>query len=194
MPLQNRVDPWGGLAAVASKGDLMGNRGGRIHDAARKLTRRRWASNRWIACEISFKGRHRTIWGDSYTELFFLDEVTALAAGHRPCFECRRAEARAFAGGRPLAEFDRTLHAERTGDRPVVAVATLAEGAMVEMNGEAFARRGAGLLRWSFEGYTGLVNITPGMHAKLLTPPTIAAILHGGYQPRWHQSANQWNE
>jgi hypothetical protein len=194
MPLQNRVDPWGALAAVPSRGALMGNRGGRIHDTQQKLGRRRWASKRWIACEMSFKGRHRTIWGDSYTEVFFLDEVTALAAGHRPCFECRRAEAKAFLAGRPLAEFDRQLHAERTGDRPFAALADVPDGAMVEMADAAFARFGSRLLRWSFEGYTQATEIDESRRVKLLTPPAITAILKDGYQPRWHQSAKQWND
>ncbi len=138
MPLQNRVDPWGELVAVSARGLLMGNRGGRIHDSEQKLGHRRWASRRWIACEMSFKGRRRTIWGDSYTELFFLDEVTALAAGHRPCFECRRTEAKAFVAGRPLDAFDRQLHAERTGEKPVVLLAGQPDGAMVDVDGEAW--------------------------------------------------------
>ena len=97
MPLQNRVDPWGELHAVAARGTMMGNRGGRIHDEHRSLGARRWTSRRWICCELAFKGWWRPVMGRGYTELFFLDEVTALAAGHRPCFECRRAEAKAFA-------------------------------------------------------------------------------------------------
>ena len=114
MTLQNRVDPRGNLHAVDAKGTLMGNRGGRFHRDDQTLGRRRWAGNRWIACELAFRDRPpRHVWGSSYTELFFLDEVTALAAGHRPCFECRRAEAKAFLGDRPLAAFDRQLHAER---------------------------------------------------------------------------------
>ena len=103
-PLANRVDPSGAIQAVAARGTLMGNRGGRIHLAADpetgegpRLGRRRWASRQWICCVLAFKGRRRQVMGPGYTELFFLDEATALAAGHRPCFECRRAEALAFA-------------------------------------------------------------------------------------------------
>ncbi len=98
MPLQNRVDPFGDLFADAARGLLMGNRGGRLHDGQRKLGARRWTSKQWICCRLQFKNRHRQVWGNSYTELFFLDEVTAFAAGHRPCFECRREEAERFAG------------------------------------------------------------------------------------------------
>src|SRR5436190_2485324 len=97
MPLQNRVDPFGELFADPARGTLFGNRGGRIHTDDRRLTRRRWASRQWICCVLKFKGRQRDVWGRYYTELFFLDEVTALAAGHRPCFECRRKNAEAFA-------------------------------------------------------------------------------------------------
>ena len=100
----------------------MGNRGGRLHRADGTLGAARWRSRAWIACLTEFRGRRREVWGDGYTEIFFLDEATALAAGHRPCFECRRADARAFAAawGRaagtapPTApEMDRVLHAER---------------------------------------------------------------------------------
>ena len=97
MPLQNRVSPFGELFATPARGTLMGNRGGRLHVAQRKLGARRWSSRQWICCVLDFKNRHRKVWGDSYTELFFLDEVTALAAGHRPCFECRRKDAETFA-------------------------------------------------------------------------------------------------
>jgi hypothetical protein len=97
MPLPNRVSPFGELVASPGRGTLMGNRGGRLHDAQRKLTARRWVNRAWICCRLEFKDRHRDVWSDSYTELFFLDEVTAFAAGHRPCFECRRKDAEQFA-------------------------------------------------------------------------------------------------
>src|SRR5919204_5257344 len=127
MPLPNRVDPFGELFATSARGTLFGNRGGRFHRDDRTLGRRRWVSRAWICCVLEFKGRHRTVWGRGFTELFFLDEVTALAAGHRPCFECRRADAKAFAAafarghgnrGTPRApEIDRVLHAERLDSR-----------------------------------------------------------------------------
>ena len=97
MPLQNRVSPFGALFISPARGTLMGNRGGRLHGADRTLSSRRWASKQWICCRLDFNNRRRTVWGNSYTELFFLDEVTAFAAGHRPCFECRRQEAESFA-------------------------------------------------------------------------------------------------
>ena len=96
-PLQNRVAPDGSLHAVPERGMFMGNRGGRLHRPDGTLGRARWRSRAWICCLTEFRGRHRQVLGEGYTELFFLDEATALAAGHRPCFECRRADARAFA-------------------------------------------------------------------------------------------------
>ena len=116
MPLPNRVTPFGDLIAVASRGLFMGNRGGRFHRDDRTLGARRWASRQWICCVTEFKQRHRAVWGNRYTELFFLDEPTAFAAGHRPCFECRRRDAVAFAANwaasleepaPPAAEMDR---------------------------------------------------------------------------------------
>src|SRR3954451_19856984 len=97
MALQNRVDPFGELIATSARGLLFGNRGGRFHRDPETLGNRRWASRQWICCVLAFKQRHRKVWRNGYTELFFLDEVTALAAGHRPCFECRRKDAKAFA-------------------------------------------------------------------------------------------------
>ena len=127
MPLQNRVNPFGELCAFSARGLFMGNRGGRFHTDARTLTARRWASRQWICCVLDFKGRRREVWGRFYTELFFLDEPTALAAGHRPCFECRRKDAQAFAEKwrevhqyrkPPYAvEMDTVLHAERLRGR-----------------------------------------------------------------------------
>src|SRR5438093_11433404 len=127
MPLPNRVTPLGELVAVASRGLFMGNRGGRIHRNDRTLGTRRWASRAWICCVTRFKGRHRAVWGHGYTELFFLDEPTALAAGHRPCFECRRRAALAFAASwaaarhAPVppraAEMDRVRSEERRGGK-----------------------------------------------------------------------------
>src|SRR5262249_5883937 len=99
MPLQNRVTPFGALVATSARGTIYGNRGGRFHRDDRTLGTRRWASRQWICCVLSFKGRRHEVWGRRYTALFFVDEVTALAAGHRPCFECRRAAATAFAEG-----------------------------------------------------------------------------------------------
>ena len=96
MTLQNRVTPRGEITAHPARGTMMGNRGGRLHDEARRLGARRWVSRAWICCVIAFRGRRRRVMGAGYTELFFLDEAVALAAGHRPCAECRCAAFDAF--------------------------------------------------------------------------------------------------
>ncbi len=206
MPLQNRVTPFGELVAVASRGQFMGNRGGRLHRDDRTLGARRWVSRQWICCVTRFKGRHRAVWGNGYTELFFLDEPTALAAGHRPCFECRRRDAVAFAASWaaarhasvPLraAEMDRVLHAERLDGRGkrrhALPIDRLPDGAMLTMPGEpetAFVLRGEFLLPWRPEGYGDARERPRGILVDVLTPPSILAILAHGYRPHWHPSA-----
>jgi hypothetical protein len=204
--LQNRVDPFGDLKAVSARGLLLGNRGGRIHTGERTLTRRRWTSRAWICCLLAFKNRHRAVWGNSYTELFFLDEPTALAAGHRPCFECRRADALAFAAawarGHGLAApprapaMDTVLQAQRLDGRVKrrhrAALDELPDGAMFaggERGDHALAVRGQTLLPWTPSGYGSPQSRPRGIAVDLLTPPAIVAALAAGYRPRWHPSA-----
>lgn len=174
---------------------MLGNRGGRFHRDDRTLGKRRWATRHWICCELHYKGLHHEPMGQGYTSLFFLDEVTALAAGHRPCFFCRRAEARRFMAlaGMSTDAFDRQLHAERLSPR-FAGSDGLPDGCMVEIGGAAFAVKGPHLLRWSFAGYADAVPRAASMCGRLLTPPSIAAILRAGYQPRWHGSALQWGD
>ena len=193
-PLANRVDPFGDLHAVTARGALMGNRGGRFHTPERTLGARRWASRQWIACQCAFKGRRRDVWGRGYTELFFLDEATAFAAGHRPCFECRREAAVAFARafsapGAPLpaSEIDRILHAERlTGRekrRARIAIATLPDGAFIVRAGAPWLVLGAHLRPWSFAGY-GAAEARPTHGVfEALTPPATLAAFARGYRP-----------
>lgn len=170
---------------------MLGNRGGKFHRDDQTLGQRRWASSHWICCELHYKGLHHDQMGSGYTSLFFLDEVTALAAGHRPCFFCRRADARQFVAlsGRNTYGLDAQLHAERTAERPLAASHALCEGAMIEQQGQVFAWRGQLFLQWSFEGYAKTSGFSLSSDAKLLTPPSILAILRQGYQPRWHASA-----
>jgi hypothetical protein len=207
MPLQNRVDPFGELCTVSARGLFLGNRGGRIHGDDRTLTRRRWTSRAWICCRLAFKGRHRAVWGKSYTELFFLDEPTGLAAGHRPCFECRRADALAFAaawarGDRLAASprapaMDAVLHAQRLDGRAKrrhgVALDDLPDGAMVALplDDRAFAVRGNALLPWTASGYGPPQPRPNKIRVDLLTPPAIVAVLAAGYRPQWHPSADR---
>ena len=182
----------------------MGNRGGRFHTDEKTVTRRRWASRQWICCVLDFKGRRRDVWSHYYTELFFLDEPTALAAGHRPCFECRRKDAEAFAEKwrearqlrRPpyAAEMDVVLHAERLQGRDKRLhrrnIDQLPDGAFAAFDGAAFAIRGDKLLHWTSEGYRARKPRPRRIAADVLTPPTILEVLSAGYDPRWHPSAN----
>jgi hypothetical protein len=200
-PLQNRVTPFGELVAAAARGTMFGNRGGKFHRDDRTLGKRRWASAQWICCVLSFKGRQRDVWGRYYTELFFLAEATALSAGHRPCFECRRADAKAFAekwaqakgGAAPRAPaMDVVLQRERLEGRAkrtqAMPMDDLPDGAFVALNDAAWAVRGAHLLRWSESGYTEKIA-RPRGEAIVLTPPSIVAVLSSGYRPQWHESA-----
>jgi hypothetical protein len=199
MPLPNRVDPFGHLFATPARGMLMGNRGGRLHDNGRTLTSRRWSSKAWICCKLAFNNRHRTVWGDSYTELFFLDEVTAFAAGHRPCFECRRKDAERFAllfsGGTQRAtasDMDRKLHAERLDGKVKRtyrrAIDDLPGGVMIARGDSAFALAADEMLRWSPEGYSAREPRLRGIDVDVLTPPSMLRVLARGYAPLWHPS------
>ncbi len=203
MPLQNRVNPFGELMATPARGLLFGNRGGRFHTDAKTLTARRWASRQWICCVLDFKGRRRDVWGRFYTELFFLDEPTALAAGHRPCFECRRNAAEAFVEAWRKAhrlstrlyadDMDDVLHGERLDGRAKRLhrrnIDTLPDGAFVAQGGEAFAISGDAVLRFTPQGYASRKPRPRGIAVDVLTPPAILAVLSEGYQPHWHPSA-----
>jgi hypothetical protein len=164
---------------------------------------RRWASRQWICCVLDFKGRQRDVWGRFYTELFFLDEPTALAAGHRPCFECRRKDAEAFAEAwrktkqlpaRPYADaMDLVLHSERLDGRKKRLhrgnIDALPDAAFVLFDSEIFAVRGDTLLRWTPDGYDRRKPRSRGVTVDVLTPPAILAVLLNGYRPHWHPSA-----
>ncbi len=203
MPLQNRVTPLGDIVAVPQRGTFTGNRG-TIHDpATRTLLKRRWSSRAWITCVCEFRGRRREVMATrSWTELFFLDEATALAAGHRPCFFCRRDDANRFraawAAGNAVSppratQMDDVLHAERLYGRvkrlhelrqPPHA---LPDGAMVQANGECYLIAGGEALRWSFDGYRAVR--APLVAPQLITPPSTLRALAAGYRPLLHASA-----
>ena len=214
MSLPNRVTPFGDLESTPARGLFFGNRGGRFHDAASQSVKGRpWASRQWIICLNDFKGRReqrkaagRTVWdGRRFTELFFCDEVTALAAGHRPCMECRRADAIAYrkavvAGGAFMTlpscpELDARLDAERRTGRTkrlhAMSFDALPDGAMVAVDGKPFAVRGMQLLPWSHRGYAA-IRPRPSGVAQCLTPPASLAALAGGYNPLWHCSADDF--
>jgi hypothetical protein len=205
MPLQNRVTPDSQIIAVRSRGTLMGNRGGMMHRSDKTLGPKRWVTKQWIACRLSFKGRWREVMGpDSYTELFFLDEVTAFSAGHRPCYECRRREATEFSeiwgeafGDGPRAkvnDIDNILHSERLtaegrkatfsarlGDLPTGTMIKRPDGAHLVLAGR--------LLLWSPDGYMSATPISPDETVEVLTPKSIIAVFRAGYDPDVHETA-----
>jgi hypothetical protein len=204
MTLPNRVRPDGTLAADFARGLLFGNRGGRFHDPAKLIVPRRlFASRQWLCCVLAFKGRRRRpLWGQGYTELFFCDEVTALAAGHRPCMECRRADAlvyrAALTEGLGLAELprfpqiDRLLDGERRNGREKrlhrLPAETLPDGAMIQSApGVWLALRSEAAFLWSPSGYVAR-KPRPDGDVAVLTPPGSLAALRHGYKPLWHPS------
>ena len=194
-PLQNRVDPMGELQAVAARGALMGNRGGRFHRDDGTLGRRRWASRHGSLASVRSRGAGARFGDAGYTELFFLDEATAFAAGHRPCFECRRADALRFAAAfaaagpvLPAAAMDEILHRERLDGRVKrrfrADLATLPDGAFVLGEGGPMLVAGAALHPWRFDGYGPAAARPAGGPIEVLTPPSIVAALRNGYRAK----------
>jgi hypothetical protein len=204
MPLQNRVPPSGDIIATPHRGLFTGNRG-IIHDPATKtLLNKRWASPAWLVCVCEFRGRRRDVMGGrSWTELFFLDEATAFAAGHRPCFFCRRDDANRFRAaweeGNGVAEMrardvDAVLHRERLDGRKKrlhalpIRLEKLPAGAMVQQADESYLITHGKALAWSPAGYRA-ADITVLPEAMLLTPPSTLRALSAGYRPVLHPSA-----
>jgi hypothetical protein len=209
MPRRNRVTPFGGLIAVPERGLLLGNRGVLVN-AQGQLTRRQWTTWAWIACVLQFKGRRRKVMQPgTWTELFFLDEATALAAGHRPCGECRRADYQRFkqawlaANGEQLPDglvtiqgIDRVLQRER-GPRwkgaayPETPLSTLPEGVIVTLPGDEtpWLVQRVRLLPWSPAGYGRAIPRSRHREVCVITPPSIVAAIRAGYAPAVHPSA-----
>jgi len=201
-PLQNRVTPTGDIIATPHRGMFTGNRG-IIHDPATKTLTRRWASQAWLTCVCEFRGRRRDVMGGrSWTELFFLDEATAFAAGHRPCFFCRRDDANRFRaawqdGNRTTnvlaREIDAVLHGERLSGRGKrmhslpAPLDQLPDGAMVQDGNESYLILQGRALLWSPGGYGEAPRNLES--AMLLTPPSTLRALSAGYRPVLHSSA-----
>ena len=202
MPLQNRVTPTGDIIATPDRGLFTGNRG-IIHDpATRTLLTRRWSTNAWLTCVCEFRGRRRKVMGGrSWTELFFLDEATAFAAGHRPCFYCRRDDANRFRAaweeGNGLKsvlapEIDAVLHRERLegGKKRLHPLPMrweeLPDGAMVQEGAENYLIAQGRALQWSPAGYLEARRTIND--AMLLTPPSTLMAFAAGYRPLLHPS------
>jgi len=203
MPLQNRVDPFGLIHAVPERGLLMGNRGGCFHTEERTLKPTHWKTRQWITCVLDFKDRQRALMSEGlYTELFFLDEATALAAGHRPCYECRYADAKRFREAlvrsgvfhyRPKAsdlsdaiagEIQAVLKGK--SEREVVAIADLPDGAMFTTGSTAYLKWQNRAHAWRFDGY-GAPSELPEKAVRLTPHITCQALTHG-YTPALHPS------
>lgn len=205
VPLQNRVDPFGQIHATRQRGLFTGNRGV-IHDPETgRLLARRWTTKAWIICSLEHPlgirrepmGRNARSGGAGWTELFFLDEPTALAAGHRPCFYCRREAAKSFMQRFPASsapEMDAILHAERLTSGGELQrlepdeVAALPDGAFVAEGDRAMAVRSGQLLPWSFCGYGQPTPTRKKTDYRLLTPPSTVAALRSGYLPTWQRN------
>jgi len=202
VPLQNRVTPFGDIVAIAQRGLFTGNRG-IIHDpASRTLLKRRWTNKAWIVCRCDFGSRRREVMSRrSWTELFFFDEAVAFAAGHRPCYYCRREAAEAFADawasahsvGHPRAPaIDDALHGQRldSGRRRLHklqgALANFPDGTMVTLSGDAYVLAYGRAFRWSESGYSPPVSLARA--DALLTPPSTVAVLRAGYSCVLHPS------
>jgi len=203
MPLQNRVTPTGDIIATAARGLFTGNRG-IIHDPATKtLLKKRWSSPAWLTCVLNFRGRRREVMGGrSWTELFFLDEATALAAGHRPCFFCRREDANRFRAAWEAGnctshlmahEMDAVLHRERLERsrkrlHPLpMPIAKLPDGAMVQADADSFLIAQGEPMLWSPAGYDKAQRTL--REVMLLTPPSTLRALAAGYRPLLHPGA-----
>jgi len=172
----------------------MGNRGV-LHNEAKKIVAP-WRGKRWITCVLEFRGRKRNVFTPGrYSELFFLDEATAYAAGHRPCAECRREDFKRFRAAwsgkkESVDDIDAVLHAERTGGRTEEAAAgELPAGTFIDIGGRPFLIWDK-LFPWTFEGYGAPVSM-PRTKVRVLTPRSIVKLFRGGLRPQVHPSAGQ---
>ena len=205
MPLQNRVTPFGDLVAVSERGLMFGNRG-LLHNRERQIVRYSQV-RRWIACVLEFRGRRREIMHPGYyTELFFLDEATALSAGHRPCAECRRQDYQRFRrawvsayGGSadrlPSAdEMDGQLQQDRlegrSGKKTYQAdIAALPDGVFIAYNDEPWLLWQAALHHWTPGGYDQRIPRPASGAVTVLTPRATVNAIAAGYIPTVHPSA-----
>jgi hypothetical protein len=207
MPLQNRVDPYGKLHAVEARGEWMGNRG-ILHDDAGRIVLP-WRLKRWITCALSFRGRQRKVFAPHrYSELFFLDEATSFAAGHRPCAECRRERYNEFRAAWTQANSDRApvkevsadgidnvLHAERAvrgGGKKTWQARTgaIPPGAFIEFGGQPHLVWSGKLWPWTFAGYEDSVSMSASAaEVTVLTPQSIVRVFESGFAPQVHPSA-----
>jgi hypothetical protein len=206
MPLENRVGPDGIIFRTPARGTFLGNRGGALHNDSREIVRQ-FKDRRWLICVLEFKGRRRAVMAPGrYTELFFLDEATAFAAGHRPCAECRRDRFNAFkaawarrtgAGSGELlraSEIDAQLHPARIGGGGAkitwqAALDLLPDGCFIQIDGSPWLVWKDGLLLWTPQGYARREARPNRRSVTVLTPRPIVECFRLGYEPEIHASA-----
>ena len=197
MPLQNRVTPLGEIVADPARGLVYGNRGC-LHDGNGRI-RRRYNGKRWIACRLEFRGWQRSplLQPGRFTELFFLDEATAFAAGHRPCALCRHKDYvrvgeiwRELHPGQVGADaIDAQLHSERVTDgtraqlHHEAALDDLPDGAFVVHETAPHLVLGSHLLHWTAAGYSACRPRPARRQVTLITPPSLVAVLRTGWEP-----------
>ena len=205
MPYQNRVDPWGKIHAVKSRGMFLGNRGV-LHNSNKEIVSAHKIKG-WVTCLLEFKGRQREIMTPNrYTELFFLDEATAFAAGHRPCAECRRKRYNEFKstwlnanGGlledkkTTVANIDKIIQEERIHKKRKVTflakLNSLPDGAMIDVASKAYLVWKNKLFLWSFSGYSlADINIGKNDEVKVLTPRSYVKMFSDNFVPGIHNS------
>lgn len=211
--LQNRIDPWGKLHAASARGAWMGNRG-ILHDENKQIVRP-WQHNGWVTCRLDYEANIRTgatgwdklFTPGNYSELFFLDEATAFAAGHRPCAQCRNRRYREFkatwvAANREfvepddpaIKEIDKVLQSERTFGMEKMTfdaeLGLLPNGTIIDLKGAAYLVWRGQLYAWSFAGYEAVKTKTqPSTVVCVLTPPSIVRMFAKGFVPQVHNSA-----
>lgn len=205
--LRNRVNPWGELISAHQRGSLMGNRG-ILHNSQNEIVRN-WAHKSWVTCLLAYKDikRPKPFSAGNYSELFFLDEATAFAAGHRPCTYCQRARSKEFKSawlaaniskeqhpGFSMTMVDDQIHEERAAKGGVkityqATLSSLPTGAIFEHEGKAYLVYAGKPLLWSFDGYTNVVPLPRETMVNVLTPKSIVAVFQGGFTPQLHQSA-----
>lgn len=207
--LQNRVDPLGRLIETSARGLWMGNRGV-IHNEHQQIIRN-FKHKAWITCTLTFKERKRTVMTPGrWTELFFLDEATAFAAGHRPCFECRKQDAKKFKScwimGNPAHNFsmatsinqiDEIIHRERIDDQKKKVVhqhmtEDIPEGTFLLIHDDPFVFSKGRLLQWTPFGYADSIAVPEHSALTILTPRSIVNAFRAGYVPQIGRSSCEW--
>lgn len=204
MPLQNRVTPYGSIVATVERGTLMGNRG-ILHENGKIFRKSMYQG--WKICLLKFDNNHRKVMSEGrYTELFFLDEATALSAGHRPCFDCQRelfykfrscwikTNARLYGLHNPMiVEIDRVLHKERITRKEMKVTyqdnaLNVGRGAFIELSGKYYLKWKNRYFEWSPAGYVASITLPPNQQVTILTPKSIVRMFKNGYVPNVHDS------